>query len=465
MSEVPVFDSPRGAIVAIREAERDQYRAEARKLAATLAFADHYRHVDDDNPWLHGQRLVVWGGEGCPPIAEYCSLELAAACRLSEEAAMLDIRDAQSLHYRFPLLWGLIMAGEVRVFKAREITQLALPLNQAHAAELDRIVADNHATMSWRRLLNLVKAFVTEHDALGTDLDYERERSYRNVSFRPAESGITQGIEGRIDTADAIFLNAQLDRLATILRETGATDSHQVLRAKALGVLASPARALQLLQASLQGTLTELEVDPDCPALGQRGHTCGRVTVDPNALLPKAQVTVHISDETLAEQCGTARIEGVGPLLATWPKELLGHTRVTLRPVFNPDQIAATDAYEIPAHQREWVALRNPHEAFPFSHKATRLHGRDKLDLDHTTPWRSNPPAPLTRPDNLGPLSRKVHRAKTSRDWQVHQVRPGVFWWQSPLGFEYLVTPSHTLLVTDPTRRLHAPEHSPALAA
>ncbi|MGA4668512.1 HNH endonuclease signature motif containing protein [Propionibacteriaceae bacterium Y1923] len=191
--------------------------------------------------------------------------------------------------------------------------------------------------------------------------------------------------------------------------------------------------------------------DPDCPARGQRGHTCGTVTVDPEQLLPRAQLFVHLSEATLRAGEGLMRVEKAGGLLADWVKELNGNTRVTVRPVLHPDQLATSDSYEVPARMREWVTLRNTHEAFPFSQRPSR-----GLDLDHTIPWRPTPAGqePLTRPDNLAPLSRKVHRAKTHGGWHLSQPLPGTFLWRSPLRFGYLVTRSHTWLVEDPTGRI-----------
>ena len=84
------------------------------------------------------------------------------------------------------------------------------------------------------------------------------------------------------------------------------------------------------------------------------------------------------------------------------------------------------------------------------------------LDIDHTRPWE--PTGRLTRPDNLGPLSRKVHRAKTFGGWQLTQPSPGNYLWRSPLGFGYLVTPSHSWMVEDPSHRVLSRQvaHDPA---
>ncbi|MGD7733134.1 hypothetical protein ACQCX5_09235 [Propionibacteriaceae bacterium G57] len=188
-----------------------------------------------------------------------------------------------------------------------------------------------------------------------------------------------------------MFLNAQLSRIAGILREGGSAESLEVRRAVALGVLASPARALQLLQASLTEELPE-GLDPGCPARGQRGHVCGQVAVDPDRLLPKVELVVHLTDQTLASGEGLARCTtsgpgrlAAGPLLAGWVKDLVGHARVTVRPVLDPDGVAPVDSYEVPASMRRVVGLRSPHEVFPFAKRVSF-----GLDLDHTRPWESS---------------------------------------------------------------------------
>ena len=73
---------------------------------------------------------------------------------------------------------------------------------------------------------------------------------------------------------------------------------------------------------------------------------------------------------------------------------------------------------------------------FPFS---SRTSG--SCDLDHTRPFQHGlgKPTAQTRASNLGPLSRKVHRAKTLGAWTVSQPTPGTFVWVSPLEFTYTV--------------------------
>lgn len=54
------------------------------------------------------------------------------------------------------------------------------------------------------------------------------------------------------------------------------------------------------------------------------------------------------------------------------------------------------------------MTLRDACETFPYSSRTAR-----RLDLDHTQPYISRATG-QTRPDNLGPITRRVHRAKTN---------------------------------------------------
>ena len=430
-------------------------------------FADEYRFVPEEGPVLAGtERLVRWGGEGTPGVAEFCTLEVAAALRMREESVRAEIGAALAVRHRFPLVWGLTMIGQVRVWEAKQVAALTHGLSFEQALELDAEIAPLARTMSATRWLKLVEARVLELRGAEMQSEHEQALARRRVDFHQTGLGVTD-VTGTLDAADGVFLDAQLERLAGILGQGGNDNSLQVRRSQALGVLASPARALQLLQASLVDELPD--IDPACPARGQRGHTCGTVTVDPDRLLPEAELVVHLTDHTAEAGEGLVRVENMGPLLGGWVKELVGHTRVNVRPVLDPEQLVPTDAYECPPRMREWIELRNPYEVFPFSSRTSKgVRGWQRpADMDHTVPWRpavdagrgspgDGEEAP-TRPGNLGPLSRKVHRAKTHGGWELAQPSPGVFLWRSPLGFGYLVTPSHSWMVDDPTGRILPP--------
>ena len=97
------------------------------------------------------------------------------------------------------------------------------------------------------------------------------------------------------------------------------------------------------------------------------------------------------------------------------------------------------DAYEIPERLRQAVICRDGYEVFPWSCKDART-----CDLDHTEAFQPGVPG-QTRESNLGPLSRRVHRAKTHCGWQLTQLTPGVFEWVTGYGQRFIVGPHGTV--------------------
>ncbi|XSS51656.1 DUF222 domain-containing protein [Propionibacteriaceae bacterium Y1923] len=475
----------RAILVDLRQAYAAQRRAEAESFRLLTEAASLYFAVPGgaSDTVLHGERLEAVGGEGVPLVAEFCVVEIAALMGMTTDQMQVGLRLALDVRFRFPATWQHVLAGGLRVWQAEELASVTHRLPASVCAVIDGELAALVGTLPWQRLRKGLRARVMELDPDPTRRKGNLARGRRRVDFEDSEEGIV-GMSAVLDAADAVFLNAQLTRVAGILGEAGSTDTLAQRRAAALGVLASPARALQLLQASLQGELPDHldpdDLDPGCPARGQRGHTCGAVTVHPDRLLPRAELVVHLTDATLASGEGLARCtasgpEGLnpGPVLAGWVKDLVGHTRVTVRPVLDPGGVAPVDSYEVPASMRRSVLLCNPYEVFPFAKRSSA-----GLDLDHTRPWASSKQTwvdqlgdhrqpdddPPTRIGNLAPLSRKVHRAKTHGGWTLAQPSPGIFLWKSPLGFGYLVTPSQSWLIMDPTGQI-LPRQQPATVA
>ena len=159
------------------------------------------------------------------------------------------------------------------------------------------------------------------------------------------------------------------------------------------------------------------------------------MTVEPHQLLPKSTLVVHVSDRTLLAGDSVGRADKLGPVTMAAIERLLSGTQVTVRPVFDPGGAVPVDCYEIPADIRRAALLRHRFDVFPYG---TRPSGG--LDLDHTEPYRWDGPPGQTRVDNLGPLTRRAHRAKTHGGWRLTQPSPGRYCWTSPLGRRYIVT-------------------------
>jgi len=114
--------------------------------------------------------------------------------------------------------------------------------------------------------------------------------------------------------------------------------------------------------------------------------------------------------------------------------DVVGHHEIRLAPVVYLDlELPPVDGYEIPERLRQQLVCRDRYEVFPWSTREAR-----HLDLDHTRPYQPGRSG-QTHPGNLGPLSRRSHRAKTHGGWRLDQPKPGVFEWTSPRSLRYRV--------------------------
>lgn len=163
------------------------------------------------------------------------------------------------------------------------------------------------------------------------------------------------------------------------------------------------------------------------------------------------EVVVHLDGDALADpMSGVARIEGWGVVLAGQLRHLLADSTVIVRPVLDPHTISHSDSYRVPDRMRRWVEVRNPVDVFPFGTRAAK-----GCEQDHTVPFDPDVPDGhgQTRPNNLGPLSGFTHRAKTHGGWRVEQPVEGVYYWESPAGYQYLVSSLGTIRVRRPAPR------------
>jgi hypothetical protein len=317
----------------------------------------------------------------------------------------------------------------------------------------------------------------------------------------------------KANAGHVIWFMATVNRIAEILRLQGDLDSADVRRSKAIGILAQPALALQLLwefrgeqhpaaepqqpdepihnehsapydqsTAPPGGDLLEIAADarpdpvepepamsPDC------GLTVQPPGMDPRKLRPQVVSHIHLSEEALLSYHdrkarfggGVGRFEGVGLMTLGQVRRFLADTDcdVKVQPVIDLGDTPPVDGYEIPRRIREAMFLRMPASCFPYAAAAGRL------ELDHTVaykpPVRGGPPG-QTGVHSLGPLIRFEHGVKTHSRWQVRQPESGVWLWRSPHGAYYLVTNAgtHTLGDGPFARRLWraaAPTRRPAV--
>ena len=118
-----------------------------------------------------------------------------------------------------------------------------------------------------------------------------------------------------------------------------------------------------------------------------------------------------------------------------------------VKPVIDLHDTVAVSSYEVPDRIATRVKLTRTTCTFPHCRRPA-----ETTDLDHTIeyvpPDQGGPPG-QTSTDNLAPLCRHDHRAKThpspaGKHWAVTGLTPGHWLWTSPHGHHYLVHPDGT---------------------
>ncbi|AZP37615.1 hypothetical protein DUY81_07215 [Acidipropionibacterium acidipropionici] len=395
-------------------------RAEADRLAAVAAMIDAYPAPTPivDSP--AAERVVSAGAEGAGAVGEFVALEVGALLGLSEPAAWSLVHDVANLRARHPLLWAAVAELRVEAWQARKVALAAEELSAEAARWVDAELAELWGVVAWPRIRRRLAGLIVRADADLARRKAEIARRDRFVSIRHLGDS-TSVLTARMDTAAALTLEASLDMIVDQMILEGAQDRLPVLRARALEMLATPPL-------------------PDAAA------------PNPSPGLPLADVVVHIAAEALdtaaTDATNVARVAArggdVGPVLLDQLAHLLGHHRIRVLPVTDLAGDPSADAYEIPDRIRRQLVIREDSSVFPFSTSRSRT-----ADLDHTIPYRrSTPGSPAppgqTRISNLGPLSRREHRAKTAGIWTLSQPEPGVYEWTNRAGRRWTVTRGRT---------------------
>ena len=449
-----------GAAAAVSAVHQRMVEQECLLLQLAAHWADlHSPDSVSADPGPGRERARRLGGEGTPEVLEFAAAELGARQATTTGAGRALLADALDLRHRLPQIWTRVLAGGVRVWRARKVAQATRHLSRDAAAQVDVAVAGLIASLPWNRFETVLAAKIIEADPAGAEQRakvWEAERFVR--TGRTGEGGLKL-LVARAEAGDVIWFMAAVNRIAEILRLEGSAETVEVRRAQAIGILAQPARALELLFAH-QGDQVRTD-DPDlepAPVDEEDGpadeHQTLRVVeppVDPRRARPTVVLHIHLSEEALlahlaGSDCGAgvARIEQVGPVTLGQVQRFLNRADCDIRllAVIDPADTPPADAYQIPRRIREAMFLQTPASVFPWGTNTSR-----RMDLDHTIPYRpparGGPPG-QTATHNLGPLSRTEHRLKTDSRWRLRQPAQGLYLWRSPYGATYLVTNAGT---------------------
>ncbi len=422
--------TPAEVIEHARQARQAEHQAAAKQLAMALVWARLHPCPADEVPahWgevdLHGEAVCPLAGEGAPWVAEFAPADLGAALGISVEAAKQLLGDALELAHRLPRLWALVQELRVPVWRARLIARETRDLSLDAAAFADRLISatpDKIGAVLATKLVQEARLYFDPDRAIA---DEEEALTKRGVWSRPGAAPATTEMWMTLDTPDAELFDQSVSRVAGDLRELGDTDSLDVRRARAVGILADPQYALDLMS-------------------GREGAT---PTTSHGGV---ANLFVHLTPEDLEADLtggtGATSIEKLGAvttrLLTDWLTRLTSTGgKVVLRPVLDLRADRAVDQHDPPPAMREQILLRDAHCMFPGCGRDSR-----SCDLDHITPYvpmdEGGPPG-QTHPGNLAPLCRTHHRVKTHTNWDYKRLDDGSYVWTTPTGHQYDTNPT-----------------------
>ncbi|WP_224275544.1 HNH endonuclease signature motif containing protein [Nocardioides lacusdianchii] len=389
---------------------------------------------------LFGERALPLAGEGTPLVAEFCVMELAAVLDVSHEATLALLGDVLDLAHRLPRLCALVRALRVPVHLARLAASESRDLTLSAAEHADRLLA-------WQpRRLNPHRVGVLVHEArLYADpdraiADHDAAMDARKVEVHHEEGAPgTSAVFMTLDTADAVAFDHTVSTMAATMRSLGHEGEAGVRRAHAVGVLADPQKALDLLAAA-DFSDPERGLDPESDPAVCIADDVAHGSADPfrtsSGSEGEAVLVFHVTDrDLLDDRHGVAHSPTLGPMLAgrlrSW---LLCAGQVTVKPVVDLDPAAhpPVDAHDPPARMAEMVRLRDETCVYPRCGRPSV-----RCDLDHTeeyVPMDEGGPPGQTRPANLAPLCRRHHRAKTFGDFSYRHLDDGSYEWTLPSG-------------------------------
>ncbi len=344
----PDLDTAAAVLTFARKRRADADRAEADVLYAAVTWAEQHppESIDLAATWITGggDTGLPLAGPGAPLVAEFAIAEFALAIGRSTDSGRAYLADAIELKYRLPRHWTRVQNGEVPVWRARRISQATLGLTAEAAGFVDAQVAPFAHKIGPAQLDRLVAEAIARFMPDQAAEDAERAADGRHVSFHHDQVSFngTTHLEGELDLADALDLDAALARGAETLKAAGSPQSLDVRRAMAAGELARTRLALDLEAAD--------------------GRPAGRSTTKPRQVV----LYVHLSEAAVtgtgASSTDLARVENTrtgvtAEQVRTWCAN--PDAQVTVKPVIDLAEHIHVDAYEVPDRLAEQTELRD----------------------------------------------------------------------------------------------------------
>ena len=391
---------------------------------------------------MFGERAIPIAGAGTPAVAEFAVMELAAALNLSHEASLALIGDVLDLAHRLPRVWALVREQRVPAHLGREAARISRDLDAVAAGHADRLLAWQPRRLNPHRIGVLVHEARLYADPDRAIADHDRAMAQRKVECRYGTGAPGTGEAWMVlDEADLVAFDSTVGVMADQIGALGHPGSLDVRRAQAVGILADPQKALDLL--AVDPTSPDADDDPAVCAAEDIAHDAANPFRRPDPAREgsagEVELVFHITDRDLLDTGsswsseGVARSPKLGPvLLGRLQSWLLAAGNVIIKPVVDHATIAPVDAHDPPARMASAVRSRDATCVYPGCGRAA-----EACDLDHIeeyVPLDEGGPPGQTHPDGLAPLCRRHHRAKTFGEFSYRRLPDGSYEWMLPSG-------------------------------
>ncbi|WP_395659346.1 DUF222 domain-containing protein [Nocardioides sp.] len=390
--------TPESVLTAAHARHRVAVEAEIDLLVLATDWVALHPGEEVDTSIEFGMRDLQIAGDGAPTIDEAAVAEFALAVGRTTDAGRLFLGDAVELRHRLPRLWARVVAGEVAVWKARKVAQATTSLPADAAAVADQRLAWCAHRCSFAEIERQVGKARAVHDPAAAEerrvAALEKRRFDIDLDHATPE-GLVH-VEGELDLADALALEAQIKAKAATLD------------------LQLPLDVRRAMAAGLLGT----------------GDQSREVVVYTHVRPGQSSVDVDNTRSSITSQH-----------LKNWCQQ--AGTKVTVRPVIDLNAELSTESYRPTEVMKEQIGLRDRQCCFPGCTRPARA-----CDAEHQVPWPQGP----TASSNLAPACRTHHRLKTHAGWDYQRVAGVGFVWTTPMGRTY-VSPFVTEPPPEPTAR------------
>ncbi|HEX2894759.1 MAG TPA: DUF222 domain-containing protein [Marmoricola sp.] len=415
-----------GILAVARGARAAANAAEAQVLASAVEWAHLHTvsDLDDAATWWSGSKAmgqdtgIPIAGEGAPLASEFAVLEFATALGLSADAGRNLVGLALELAHRLPRVWARVQRGSLAPWRAKRIAEHTLHLSPEAASFVDAQVAPfAHKTgpaQTQRLVDEAIARFMPQVAA--EQRERSAEQRYFTIDHDQVSFAGTSRVHGEMDLADALDLEDAVRRGAEQLATLGNTESLDVRRSLAVGMLARGEQTL------------EFE-----PADGGFEARCARTSTTEPASGREVVLYAHLSADALraGDPAAPVWVENAGGQLLTAEQVAAWcrrdeTTKIAVRPVIDLNEQVRCTGYQPSDRLAEQVRQRDRECVFPWCHRPAR-----SCQIDHITPWEQGGP---TATWNLACLCVKHHRLKTHSNWSYSMATNGVFLWRDPYG-------------------------------